>query len=153
MKTIRIWWSVAVHLLWMRIVRRPALLWLCRRFAWVVGKRNPKLGSCEDTAGAVMDPGVEIEFGGACPVQGWGTVDGLPCYYRSRGDGWQFELRKEAWDYQMERLEFEEVVFEYSERCYLWPDGGWVHREVSEKCIRKAVARFRAEQKRRGVAE
>lgn len=32
---------------------------------------------------------------GLCPVQGEGTVCGLPFYFRSRGKGWQFAVASE----------------------------------------------------------
>jgi len=77
---------------------------------------------------------VRVEFSGACPVQGEGHVFGYPCYYRSRGEGWQFHvaatkhgdpLAEDAWF--------------YSERCYIFPEGGWVRDHVSMACIARAV--------------
>jgi hypothetical protein len=77
---------------------------------------------------------VRVEFSGACPVQGEGHVFGHPCYYRSRGEGWQFHvaatphgdpLADDAWS--------------YSERCYIFPEGGWVRDYVSMSCIARAV--------------
>lgn len=32
------------------------------------------------------------DIGGACPVQGYGEVDGLPWYFRARGECWSFQV-------------------------------------------------------------
>lgn len=45
-----------------------------------------------DTDGVAAGEGYEVTFGGGCPVQGDGVVDGFPCYYRSRGAGWSFSV-------------------------------------------------------------
>lgn len=31
-------------------------------------------------------------IGGACPVQAEGTVDGIPFYFRARGNGWSLSI-------------------------------------------------------------
>jgi hypothetical protein len=36
--------------------------------------------------------GWEGKVGGYAPVQGWGEVDGLPWYFRSRWDSWRFSI-------------------------------------------------------------
>jgi len=59
------------------------------------------------------------------------------CYYRSRGEGWQFHVARS------DDVLLESDVFVYEERRYFFPDGGWVSSDVSELCIRAAVARFR----------
>ena len=45
-----------------------------------------------DTDGVTLGDGYEVHFGGACPVQGWGSIDGHPCYFRARGTGWRVEI-------------------------------------------------------------
>lgn len=95
-----------------------------------------------DTMGSISEPGLEIEFGGACPIQGDGIIDGYPCYYRSRGEGWEFCVALEPDGYP---LLFE--AWDHYERPYIWPQGGWVTPEVSERCIRKAAALWRAGRK------
>lgn len=89
------------------------------------------------TDGIYLAPGVTVEYGGACPVQGYGQVDGFLCYYRSRGEGWQFHVYREGVEL------FEDDVFVVSERKYHFPDGGWVAPEVSNRCIARAVLAFR----------
>jgi hypothetical protein len=36
--------------------------------------------------------GWEGEIGGACPVQGYGVVDGYPWYFRARGSCWSLDV-------------------------------------------------------------
>lgn len=85
-------------------------------------------------------PDDELEFGGACPVQGDGKVDGLDAYYRARGTGWSFELTDSsgnvAWSYD-------------SGRVYHFPDGGWLHYSVSQRNIERAVELYYAEKGRK----
>jgi len=94
-----------------------------------------------DTDGTATGEGYEVPFGGACPVQGDGIVDGFPCYYRSRGAGWSFTVYPPGTD--DDDLETP-AVWEHAEICYLWPDGGWVSTARSVACIERAVAKFRA---------
>lgn len=49
------------------------------------------LDALATTAGQAIGEGYEIDFGGACPVQGTGLVDGHEAYYRARGDRWIVE--------------------------------------------------------------
>jgi hypothetical protein len=98
---------------------------------------DPRIGGAEDehgygTDGVFEAEGVHIPFAGACPVQGDGEVDGFGCYYRSRGSGWALEIKiggDEPWT--------------YGEWDYVWPDGGWIHRDESMKNLAKAVQKFR----------
>lgn len=99
----------------------------------------PQAGSNDEdesgltTDGVYVADGVEIPFCGACPVQGSGELDGCEVYYRARGSGWSLDVElsdNETWT--------------YSEHAYAWPDGGWLHRDESEKNIEKAVSVFRA---------
>ncbi len=134
---MRALWYIYVEHSNNRVVRRIGgwCYTLRRRLA---GARSVKTGWLDKTSGTYNARGVRVEFCGACPVQGEGTVDGRACYYRSRGEGWQFHVAKPGAD---DALEFEEWV--YSERPYLFPDGGWVTADVSRACIAKAVELFR----------
>lgn len=109
----------------------------------VHGARPVKIGKADafkEAQGKVSEAGIHVEFGGACPVQGDGTVDGRACYYRSRGSGWQFSVAPEG---SPDALGTD--CWEYAENPYHWPDGGWVHADVSTDCIRRAVAKWRSE--------
>ena len=69
-------------------------------------------------------------IGGNCPVQGEGTVDGVPFYFRARGEYWSFTISL---------TKCGELGFYRRER---WGDGpydaGWmperVAREIIERC-------------------
>jgi hypothetical protein len=138
---------------WWRVVFEHRLLsfcffkwygWPVRALGWFIHDTRRRLEGARrveqgPTTGCVYDDGLEIEFGGMCPVQGEGIVDGRTCYYRSRGDGWQFHV---ATADGTDALEHEE--WEYAEYKYIWPAGGYVAASVSEACIRKAVALWRA---------
>lgn len=89
------------------------------------------------TNGHAASEGIDIPFGGACPVQGTGDVDGYEAYYRARGEGWSLTITLS---------EDEEWTFGKSE--YAFPDGGWLHRDESLANIATAVAAFRE----RGIA-
>lgn len=106
----------------------------------VHGRRPVKTGTLDETAGGLFEEGIDVVFSGACPVQGEGTVDGREVYYRSRGIGWEFSVAPEGSDDALGP-----GCWEYAEAPYHWPDGGWVHADVSRACIRRAVAQWRAE--------
>lgn len=42
--------------------------------------------------GVAKAEGYEVAFGGACPVQGYGYIDGHFCYFRARHDEWRVEV-------------------------------------------------------------
>jgi hypothetical protein len=130
---IKIWWFVYRH--------RPWLRWAYVLGRWLHGARRVKNQGLEGTRGALNVEGIDIEWGGACPVQGEGTVDGYPCYYRSRGECWEIEVFPIGTD--LEKTPWPDSVWYYDECPYIWPDGGWVPAQVSEQCIRKAVQLFR----------
>lgn len=138
--------------------RRHKQRWICwlidrpyRIKRWLQGARTPRLGVFDvsdykhTTAGSLCRDGIDISWGGACPVQGYGSVwavrrgklQEFACYYRSRAEGWQFHVAATEDDI------LERDIFEYSERPYAFPDGGWVHWTVTEACILRAVERFR----------
>lgn len=89
-------------------------------------------GTYDQAAGELQENGISVQFGGACPVQGDGSVDGQVLYYRSRGSGWSVEIGEGGPD-----------EFYYGESRYVWPDGGWVRADVSRAKIRLAVAKWR----------
>jgi len=86
-----------------------------------------------ETHGELNEGGIRIEWGGACPVQGMGSVDGRTLYYRARGSGWSVDIAEGG---------PEEMSFD--QNCYIWPDGGWVSPAESERNIRFAVEQWRA---------
>lgn len=89
----------------------------------------------QDRRPAMTDQGLQIDWlGGNCPVQAEGTIDGVPFYFRSRGDKWSFGVGPEpVGDPEWEHIE------PYGE----WPEAGWITTEQAEAFINKAVAIYR----------
>lgn len=145
-RRLSIWWAIRVE---HRLQGYGSVLskrWHHRTVQWfgwklhelrrrLQGARNVEQG---DTCGSIDEPGLSIAWSGMCPVQGDGDVDGRVCYYRSRGDGWQFSVAAPGSDDALA-----DDAWEYAEDPYIWPAGGYVAAAVSERCIRKAVAAFR----------
>jgi hypothetical protein len=97
------------------------------------------------TEGELEDESVSIRFGGACPVQGFGTVLGeYPCYYRARGSSWSLEVYEPGTDLEGDGLDDKRSLFHVGESCYAWPDAGWLSAAESCANIRKGVAAFLA---------
>lgn len=115
-----------------------------RGVRWLQGARAiDTVGGIDElhlTGGSIDDDGISISWGGACPVQGDGEINGRSCYYRSRGEGWQFHVAAPRADDPLA-----DEAWSYEERKYSFPDGGWVTAGVSAACIRKAVRQWRAE--------
>lgn len=84
-----------------------------------------------ETAGLVIET-----FGGNCPVQAEGTVDGKEFYFRARGDSWSMSIGGE------------DVVgdpeWSYEEDYGSWPEAGWMPTDEALAFIDKAVALYRA---------
>lgn len=131
------WWHIRIE-----HSRNPVLHWFGRLLyvlrRYLQGARCVAGADFADTCGSYDAPGVSIEFGGLCPVQGDGFVDGRACYYRSRGEGWQFHVAADGSDDALG-----DDAWSYSERPYIFPDGGYVSAAVSRACIAKAVKLFR----------
>jgi hypothetical protein len=85
-----------------------------------------------------------LDFGGACPVQGYGTIDGRNAYYRSRGTGWSLKIVPPG-----KLIEDGHVEWQYwSGRVYHFPDGGWIHPSVSIANLDHAVTQYYKEKAR-----
>ncbi len=86
------------------------------------------------TESTKMPAAIVIEYlGGNCPVQGEGTIDGKPFYFRARGDCWRLGIGGDP------------VVspeWEYGEDYGTWPDAGWMTAEEAEQFLRQAAKRF-----------
>jgi hypothetical protein len=111
---------------------------LYRLGRWLEGARHPKLGGFWECHGEYVADGVDIAFAGACPVQGEGLVNGLPAYYRARGESWSLTI---ASDPCADPL-CDSGAWSYWESPYYFPDGGWLHRDESIANIRKAVSLY-----------
>ncbi len=84
----------------------------------------------------MMDDKVVIDtFGGSCPFQAEGTVDGQEFYFRSRGSSWTFAVGGDvvmapAWLYEED----------YGSEPY---EAGWITDDEARAFITKAVSLYR----------
>ena len=134
---LRVWWIVYKN--------RPWLRWAYLLGRWFHGARRIQSKGYDATKGALSEDGLEVEWGGACPVQGFGTIDGYPCYYRSRGESWSFDIFPPGTDLSVDADLSVDPIWSHEADPYIWPDGGWVSSDVSAACIRNAAALFRAQ--------
>lgn len=108
-------------------------------------KIAPRTGPARELDGKIDEPDLKIEFGGGCPIQGYGTAFGHSIYYRARGTGWRVDFWEPGVDLQSERGLPDGEIFEFGrDNDCAWPDAGWLHHEESEARIREAVAAFAA---------
>lgn len=103
---------------------------------WLEGARRVR--TARDSRGELSEETLEIEWGGQCPVQGHGLLDGREIYYRSRGEGWSLQVAPPGGDV------WDDSAWIFGRQEYFFPDGGWVHPDVTAACIREAVAHWRA---------
>ncbi len=68
---------------------------------------------------------------GQCPVQGSGTIDRVPWYFRARGSHWTFSVGRDVFDPEWQ------VRVRYGEDAHSFA-AGWMEeteaREIIEKC-------------------
>ncbi|UJR81439.1 hypothetical protein [Sandaracinus amylolyticus] len=91
-----------------------------------------------------------IDVGGACPVQGEGDVDGLPMYFRARGEGWSLRIAATP-DGNPVAVGFPRADresppgWEAGGRYGAFPDAGWMPAEHSRAIVEACVRAFRAQ--------
>jgi len=105
--------------------------------------RQELLQVLDGMSGHYLEEGVDVPFGGACPVQGEGTLDGHPVYYRSRGTSWSFEVWEKGTPWT-NCLPEGDPIFCCVESKYEWPNAGWIEASESMANIKKAVELFRS---------
>lgn len=83
-----------------------------------------------------------VSWGGWCPVQGFGWVDGCAIYFRARGSAWRLEIGRgpALCDYEMPAHVAWTLRAEYGE----FPDAGWMDDAHVRSCILVAIAVWRA---------
>lgn len=91
----------------------------------------------------VDEPGWKGRCDGACPVQGFGTLDGHHWYFRARGDEWHFAIGR-----QSKRISGyvadEDAVALYVGDYGVMFDAGWMPASVSRALAQFCVEAFRA---------
>lgn len=91
----------------------------------------------------VAPPGVTVdEFGGACPVQGRGSIDDRRWYFRARGQHFQFHVARS--DDHVFRNDLFYVDLEWPGETF---SAGWMAPEDAIKCLQLVVALYRQEAK------
>lgn len=99
-------------------------------------------GICDDLEDAPFDREGEGWTGhleGFCPVQGWGSLDGLHWYFRARWDDWSFEVYPTTCEDELPP----------SETCIWFTQGGygnasWMKYSDAWSLIEGAFAAFRS---------
>ena len=109
----------------------------------------------EEEAGPVraLPEGVKLlSFGGYCPVQADGEVDGKLFYFRARGNSWSmhiypkgtkdifFDDNPEVWSYS-EDYGFTEFA------------AGWMTKKVAFDCMTHAIELYRKQQNEKTVSQ
>jgi hypothetical protein len=75
--------------------------------------------------------GLTGRFGGECPVQGYGEIDGKHWYFRARCDYWSFEV--------YENLNRKTVYWKYGEDYGSEYDASYMPDEDVLNCLEKSV--------------
>ena len=76
---------------------------------------------------------------GNCPVQGYGSVDGMCFYFRARGAGWSFEVHERI--FGQGELPLTPPLWETDDD---WVDASYMSETSARLCIELAVLRGRA---------
>lgn len=80
-------------------------------------------------------PAIIIDsYGGNCPVQAEGTVNGKPFYFRARGEHWSM------------RIGGADVIgdpeWRHEQEYGPWPEAGWMEWSEAEAFLRAAAQRY-----------
>lgn len=88
---------------------------------------------------SLEDIGAELTmFGGNCPVQAEGKVDGNYFYFRARGDEWQFHVARTN-----EEI-FSKPIFYKEQEFGTGFDASWMDAETALDFITESIAEYRA---------
>lgn len=93
--------------------------------------------------GEISGPGWEGVLGGNCPVQGEGTVDGLPWYFRARGCHWTIDVASTP-----DGDPVEEGDAFHAGGSWGWGfDASWMEREHAIEIVTAMLVAFRIARK------
>ena len=96
-------------------------------------KHGPALEQRMAEAGIAIDT-----FGGNCPVQMDGTIDGKCFYFRARGAHWSFGVGEDPGD------AIDGTLFYHDQEYGEWPDAGWMTRVEAAGFVLAAAELWRA---------
>lgn len=102
-------------------------------------------------ARSIEAPGFDqVSWGGWCPVQAMGWVDGCAIYFRARGSAWRIEIGRgpEVTEYETPA----HVAWAFSGTYGDMGDAGWMCDADVRWCIHVAVAVWRSRGGRSGPA-
>jgi hypothetical protein len=127
--------------------RSRQLLYLLQKVARL-GDREEAMGDAKDPRDVLAAgvPGIEVdEFGGWCPVQVTGMIDGLPFYFRARGDAWRLNIA-DAPGGDAVGVGFPGCPgWSYGENWGTWPDAGYMPDDIAIGFIEASIGKWRAE--------
>lgn len=122
------WWRV-YRRHWRRIEKRP-----------VPKQSGHDFFEEQRLFGSPSGQGWHCRLGGACPVQGDGECDGVPFYFRARGERWSIEFGLgDGPDGEL----VGETVFECNGTFGPWPKAGWMSAKHATSLIKASIAKFR----------
>lgn len=86
-----------------------------------------------------MSRGVTIDIiGGLCPVQAEGRIDGMPFYFRARGERWSLEIGQLGSDPGLDP-----PLWTMQGWHGVWPDAGYIDEHEARSLIAQAVKVWR----------
>jgi hypothetical protein len=77
--------------------------------------------------------------GRACPVQAEGTVNGVPFYFRARGQRWSMSIGEDPVGISVGRKEGWRKSEPWGEEMY---DAGWMPDETAKEIIEKCAEEY-----------
>lgn len=90
-------------------------------------------------------PGIKIDtWGGWCPVEVEGTIDGLPFHFRARGALWSVSIATTPDGDPLDAF-VGGPGWLLCEQWGKWPDAGYMPDDDVRACIVKSVEKWRAE--------
>ena len=83
-------------------------------------------------------------IGGNCPVQGEGTIDGHPWYFRARGEYWTIDIIQDPNKDPLDVGDVDCPGWHDEGRYGDWPSAGWMTDDEAWRFIEVAMAGFNA---------
>ncbi len=84
------------------------------------------------------------DIGGNCPVQGYGTIDGHPWYFRARGECWTIDISVSSDKDPLDVGEPDAPGWHDEGYFGEWPSAGWMSDEEAWSFVERAMTAFNA---------